>query len=130
MKAQAAIMEAFLSMAVLAASISVFAVGTYNYSSSLGSMSVNQSNAAYDVSNIAFGNYTLHSCILLWDRSCLYNFTSAMRSHYALGYLAIGINGGNTAASGSAVNCRGRYNLCLPFSGGNTSMVMCITSCI
>jgi len=123
-------MEAFLAIAVLTASISVFAAGTYDYSSSITAMNINQSNAAYDVSELASVNATLRSCILSWDYPCLYNFTASMRSHYALEYLSIDINGGNTAASGSAANCRGRYNLCLPFSGDNTSKVMCITSCV
>ena len=130
MRAQAAMMEAFLAIAVLSASISALAAGTYNFSGASAAMDTSQADAAYDISGAIYGNALLNSCVAAWDYGCISNLTSNARGYYGLGYLGISLAGGTAISSGSMGHCIRRSDFCAPFRSGPNYTTMCITSCV
>ncbi|MDE1833022.1 MAG: hypothetical protein KGH58_01240 [Candidatus Micrarchaeota archaeon] len=130
MKAQAAIMEAFLAVAVLSASISAMAASAYNYSAVSAAMNTSQADAAFDISGAIYGNSLLNSCLAEWDKGCITNLTSNARAYYELSYLGIGISGNPAISSGNMSHCIRRSDFCAPFRSGSNYTTMCITSCV
>ncbi|MDE1810650.1 MAG: hypothetical protein KGH66_01235 [Candidatus Micrarchaeota archaeon] len=129
MKAQAALIEALLSIAVLSLSITAFANSALDYAGSFSPLGINSSEIAYKLSEQVYANSTLRSCISLWNQSCMENLSALTSRAYGLRYFGIAL-GANTASFGSSARCQMVSTFCIPFGMNGTTAMLCMKSCV
>ena len=127
MKAQLAVLESLVAVAIGIAALSAITYASYTYRSN-GMGGVALDNAEFDITAITYRNSTLSACISEWDEACVLHYLAMFREIYSMPYASLQY-GNHSAASGSEASCRAMLTYCIPISSASGYGVGCYRLC-
>ncbi len=128
MKAQAAVVEAFVATFILASAGIVAANTAYQSSFSSPYKGVGMQNAIFDVEALAYSNTSLGTCIRDVNSSCIGGAVKSVNEHYGLSYFKLEI-GNTTVSEGNYLECGSSNYYCFPVASNLSYRQICEYLC-
>ncbi|MDE1869139.1 MAG: hypothetical protein KGH60_04225 [Candidatus Micrarchaeota archaeon] len=128
MRAQFAVSEAFLSMMLLAAALSMTANSVYTTYKLQADYRTGYGDSIYDYSMLLSHNQSASVCVSSGNAVCIKQLAAAIANVYGLEYVRI--DSGNADVSyGTNATCTRKESLCSPQLSGSNYSVSCIHIC-
>ncbi len=128
MKAQAALVEAFVSVTVVTLGFGCIAALDYSWSGNYAGANPSYSDVFYDMQAALSMNRTAETCAYVGASGCMGRMLSGFAHDYGLGYVEMSV-GNSSSSVGDKGLCTRLATECIVTQYGSNTYQPCITVC-